>query len=236
MSIKILLASAALLAPLPALAQTEPAATEKSAAQITCELSGDCAAADAEDATMAKPEERGFSIARPGATPARPAAAPAARPTRQAFAVALPTAAITPGRAAPIARQPIATRRSRLIEGRAPAVTPVGRSTLAIAFDTNSASLTAAGLSQARRLLESLQGSNLITKRFIVAGHTDSVGDRSYNLELSRRRAQTLVDFLVANGVERARLEPKGYGPDQPIIGVSASDGANRRVEIVKIN
>jgi OmpA-OmpF porin, OOP family len=69
-----------------------------------------------------------------------------------------------------------------------------------------------------------------------VGGHTDSVGGREYNIDLSKRRAEALVEFLVENGVERSRLQPEGYGFDKPVPGMGAKAAANRRVEIVKID
>lgn len=49
-----------------------------------------------------------------------------------------------------------------------------------------------------------------------MASHTDRKGSDKYNEGLSQRRAQSVVDYLVAAGVERERLQPHGYGESQP--------------------
>lgn len=67
-----------------------------------------------------------------------------------------------------------------------------------------------------------------------VYGHTDSVGADSYNYALSERRAAAVRDYLVARGVESARLGTRGFGETQPIADNGTEEGraANRRVEI----
>ena len=70
-----------------------------------------------------------------------------------------------------------------------------------------------------------------------IAGHTDSRGSDAYNLRLSRRRAQAVVDYLVKNfGIPRDRLIPKGYGERRPLCteGTEACYALNRRVEVIK--
>lgn len=73
-----------------------------------------------------------------------------------------------------------------------------------------------------------------------IYGHTDSTGTDSYNQSLSERRADSVANFLVNSGVQRARLETRGFGESQPIASNSTEEGrsANRRVElkIVPIN
>ncbi len=70
--------------------------------------------------------------------------------------------------------------------------------------------------------------------RVEVAGHTDSTGAAAYNLELSRRRAAAVVDFLAGLGVERGRMQAMGYGLTQPIASndTAAGRAQNRRVAI----
>ena len=68
---------------------------------------------------------------------------------------------------------------------------------------------------------------------FEIAGHTDSDGPKDYNLLLSQRRAQAVVDYLVSQGVERSQLIAHGYGDSRPMnSNETKSDKANnRRVE-----
>ena len=49
-----------------------------------------------------------------------------------------------------------------------------------------------------------------------MASHTDRVGSAKYNQGLSQRRAQSVVDYLIENGIPRARLKPAGYGESRP--------------------
>lgn len=68
-----------------------------------------------------------------------------------------------------------------------------------------------------------------------IVGHTDSDGDAAYNLGLSKRRAQSVANVLVAAGVSGSRLQTIGRGEDQPVADNLTPQGKaqNRRVEIV---
>ena len=67
-----------------------------------------------------------------------------------------------------------------------------------------------------------------------VMGHTDSTGSDAYNLDLSKRRAEAVANYLVLQGVSRARIETIGYGEQYPVADNSTAAGRaqNRRVEI----
>jgi outer membrane protein OmpA-like peptidoglycan-associated protein len=70
--------------------------------------------------------------------------------------------------------------------------------------------------------------------RFRIIGHTDNVGSREYNIELSRRRAKAIVEFFVDTyGLSRNQFVFDGKGPDQPIATNSTEEGQalNRRAE-----
>ncbi len=66
-----------------------------------------------------------------------------------------------------------------------------------------------------------------------VQGHTDNVGKYDLNVELSQRRAQAVMDYLVNAGVSADHMTAKGYGPDKPIADNATKQGQalNRRVE-----
>ncbi len=66
-----------------------------------------------------------------------------------------------------------------------------------------------------------------------IAGHTDSQGEAEYNLELSQRRADAVVAYLVDKGVAADRLSAKGYGAETPLVEEETEEAfaANRRVE-----
>ena len=71
-----------------------------------------------------------------------------------------------------------------------------------------------------------------------VVGHTDSTGKPAYNLELSRKRAQAVVDKLIAKyGISQDRLKAEGVGSLSPISTNRTEDGKklNRRVELVEM-
>ncbi|MEM9257440.1 MAG: OmpA family protein, partial [Pseudomonadota bacterium] len=66
-----------------------------------------------------------------------------------------------------------------------------------------------------------------------VEGHTDNVGPEAYNMTLSQRRAEAVVDVLVNQyGIAADRLEAKGYGETRPIASNDTAEGRaeNRRV------
>jgi OOP family OmpA-OmpF porin len=71
----------------------------------------------------------------------------------------------------------------------------------------------------------------------IIIGHTDSTGDANYNLGLSKRRAQSVADYLVETGTEVEKLRVVGRGENEPIASNDTKEGQaeNRRVEIVVV-
>jgi outer membrane protein OmpA-like peptidoglycan-associated protein len=68
-----------------------------------------------------------------------------------------------------------------------------------------------------------------------IGGHTDSTGPRDFNLRLSRARARSVRQYLLARGIQPGRLAAAGYGPDKPLGDNNTEDGRarNRRVEFV---
>ncbi len=68
-----------------------------------------------------------------------------------------------------------------------------------------------------------------------IDGFTDSVGGVEYNQELSERRAQSVRDFLVSQGVSANNVNTHGYGMENPVASNSTASGRqmNRRVELV---
>jgi len=72
----------------------------------------------------------------------------------------------------------------------------------------------------------------------VVEGHTDITGTRDFNLALSQRRAQAVVDYLVGKGVAPNRLSAIGYGPDRPVADNATALGRskNRRVQFTKVD
>ena len=71
-----------------------------------------------------------------------------------------------------------------------------------------------------------------------IAGHTDSAGSDSANLELSQQRADAVMNYFIDKGVEANRMSAKGYGEALPIADNATADGRfkNRRVELRSLN
>ena len=71
------------------------------------------------------------------------------------------------------------------------------------------------------------------TLKLEISGHSDSVGSRERNMELSQARAEAVKQYLVGQGISAERLTTRGVGPDEPVADNGTPDGraANRRIE-----
>lgn len=97
-----------------------------------------------------------------------------------------------------------------------------------INFEFNSSQLTPA--SQATLQQQATWIKQFPEVRFKVFGHTDLVGSNAYNRRLGLRRAQTAVNYLVSQGIDRRRLEAVvSFGETQPLIQTQAREVRNRR-------
>lgn len=69
--------------------------------------------------------------------------------------------------------------------------------------------------------------------QLVIEAHTDDIGGRSYNIDLSQQRAQSVHSYLLENGIGADRLIPVGHGKNQPIASNKTEEGRslNRRVE-----
>jgi outer membrane protein OmpA-like peptidoglycan-associated protein len=82
-------------------------------------------------------------------------------------------------------------------------------------FDTNADVIQERSFADLQYVAEILAANSWI-RRLTVEGHTDDRGTDEYNLDLSRRRAASVVRFLVEHGVDPSRLRPEGYGRSRP--------------------
>jgi outer membrane protein OmpA-like peptidoglycan-associated protein len=84
---------------------------------------------------------------------------------------------------------------------------------------------------------DALQATEAIRK-ISIEGHTDGQGTPAYNLDLSRRRAESVKAWLIAHGVAAERIEASGFGDTKPLTTnkTAAGRAANRRVEFVIVN
>lgn len=101
---------------------------------------------------------------------------------------------------------------------------------LRVKFDYNSANLASEARSNLDEFVRALRDPRLSGTHFVVEGHTDGTGSDSFNLDLSMRRASSVVHYLAERGVEATRLEAKGYGKQKPLVSDPMS-AENRRVE-----
>ena len=74
------------------------------------------------------------------------------------------------------------------------------------------------------------------TTNIYVVGHTDDTGSLSLNLDLSKQRADAVINYLNAQGIPKSRMIADGVGPFAPVSNNETEKGKklNRRVEIVK--
>ncbi|WP_160110224.1 OmpA family protein [Caballeronia arvi] len=101
---------------------------------------------------------------------------------------------------------------------------------------TNFAFDSAALTPTAKDVLDKLVGESQGTKfaSVTVEGYTDSTGPDAYNVNLSQRRAQAVLDYLKGHGLDAANFSAKGFGKSNPIASNATSEGRaeNRRVEV----
>lgn len=102
---------------------------------------------------------------------------------------------------------------------------------LRVTFELNSAELTPDGRERLSRFAQALVDNRLKQRKFIVEGHTDAYGSAEYNLVLSKRRAQAVVDFLASSGVPADQMRAVGKGQSEPRTD-NPYDRDNRRVEL----
>lgn len=99
-------------------------------------------------------------------------------------------------------------------------------------FDFDSAQLRDEAKENLEQLAE-IMGEDDNTELLIV-GHTDSVGEASYNQTLSERRADSAADYIISQGIGADRIDTEGRGESEPIADNDTEAGRqeNRRVEV----
>jgi outer membrane protein OmpA-like peptidoglycan-associated protein/tetratricopeptide (TPR) repeat protein len=100
-----------------------------------------------------------------------------------------------------------------------------------ILFETGKTVLTPGSYAELDRLRGILEDAPQM--KIEISGHTDNTGSLAINLRLSEERAKAVTEYLVSKGIDRTRLQFRGYGPEQPIADNSTPAGRtqNRRVE-----
>jgi outer membrane protein OmpA-like peptidoglycan-associated protein len=99
-------------------------------------------------------------------------------------------------------------------------------------FDVGKATLREESYAELNELVDYMKRREDI--RVEIAGHTDNTGSKEDNIKLSQRRAEKVEDYLISKGIDARRIDPKGYGEDQPIASNSTKEGRqkNRRTEV----
>lgn len=101
---------------------------------------------------------------------------------------------------------------------------------LLIQFGLDSDRLTDAAQRNLDQFAAALADPRLRVMRFAIEGHTDARGSDEHNLDLSRRRAEAVVQYLESRGIPRDRVLPKAFGSAKPR-SENPLDATNRRVE-----
>jgi len=100
-----------------------------------------------------------------------------------------------------------------------------------IYFDFDKTTLKKESFTELNKVVDFLKRNESV--EIEISGHTDSKGSDDYNLNLSQGRSQSVVDYLVSQGIESFRLTAHGYGETKPIDtnDTVAGQANNRRVE-----
>lgn len=101
-------------------------------------------------------------------------------------------------------------------------------------FDHDKSALKPAGKAALHDLDESIKAKGVRVVDINVIGHTDSDGSEEYNQALSIRRAESVRDYMVSEGVDPSIIDVSGEGESNPVASNATKEGRaeNRRVEI----
>jgi len=83
-----------------------------------------------------------------------------------------------------------------------------------IFFETAKSNLKSSSFTELDRVVKFLNDNPNLTIE--ISGHTDNIGNKSSNQSLSQQRAQSVTEYLISKGVDKARLTTKGHGMEKP--------------------
>ncbi|OJY91352.1 MAG: flagellar motor protein MotB [Sphingobacteriales bacterium 44-15] len=101
-----------------------------------------------------------------------------------------------------------------------------------IFFDVNQYELKTESISELDKVVELLNDNPGV--KILISGHTDNKGKATDNLKLSENRAKSVVNYLIAKGIEVSRLQYKGFGSTRAVADNATEEGRaqNRRTEL----
>ncbi len=101
-----------------------------------------------------------------------------------------------------------------------------------ILFERNSFSLSGTRQPELEKLFTLMQENP--NMQILIVGHTDNTGTSAFNLTLSKKRAEAVMQYLQSKGIEAHRMKAKGMGDQEPVDKNSSEEGKNnnRRTEI----
>ncbi|MDP4221014.1 MAG: OmpA family protein [Bacteroidota bacterium] len=111
-----------------------------------------------------------------------------------------------------------------------------GKTRLLVFFDYGKDELQRSSYPELERIVQLMRANPKM--KVEIAGYTDSKGSPEYNLDLSKRRAESVKTYLVRQGISDSRITTKGYGEANPIASNDTDEGRaeNRRVEFVVLS
>jgi outer membrane protein OmpA-like peptidoglycan-associated protein len=117
--------------------------------------------------------------------------------------------------------------------GETIAVMPPKPTSFMIFFGSDSADIDANAKKELENAVADIK--NKKASLVICAGHTDSAGKKEYNRALSLKRANSVVKYLVSQGVDKSIIEAHHYGDADPLVKTASGEGhpKNRRVEVI---
>lgn len=101
-----------------------------------------------------------------------------------------------------------------------------------ISFKTASYELTETSFKELDKLVELMNKNS--TMAILISGHTDNIGNKKKNVNLSKHRAESVFNYIVNKGINKTRVTYEGYGDSKPITNNDTEEGrkTNRRVEV----
>ncbi len=102
-----------------------------------------------------------------------------------------------------------------------------------ILFDFAKATLKQSSFVELDKVVRAMKANTAL--KVNIAGHTDNIGNKSYNINLSGNRAKSVAEYLISKGIPSASITSEGFGSGVPVAGNDTEEGraANRRVELV---